>query len=691
MSSVYQTPKPNNILWDLDRRLKKLETNLARNLIIGASGVHIPGSLTVGGGPEAGEGGGGLPLNTGTPDVITGLTPTTGADATNVWINLAWTFPDTSVAKVAMFEVRWKRSGDSEYTYATTTASDNYRINGLESGVTYDLGVRSISTFNLVSDWVTDTQVAATDSTAPLQVTGLTVAVGVTNQMGSWNENSEADLAHYQVQVDNNSGFGSPTVDQIVTASLLTVDGLNNNTTYYWRVRGVDKSGNAGTWSTSANDDTILIPSAYIVELTADKIKAGTIGTEILTLSNSVNSKIESFDGTSLILRGDGSAEFTDIKITGLDGTTGFNIGGANGLHIDSTGNMWSGDAAFGDLNSDFKVTPAGVLSAVNATIEGTLATGSSGNYVSISGQSVSLYDGGVLSGQLTWGVGLFDTAMYLDGQGHGGITISDDINITASGVTPYPQINIFTQSGATIYGAAVPPNFKTAGSITIRSMDDLNLMAADDVYLQGENIYFEDPTGDMIASLSWASSAGLLTVTSDHATEGAELLLDHGNAWSNELHLDNWYDGSSTSYGRLLGGIGGATILAKWDLGTSWYSKDVSATTDERALYSSRAADGNIIGTLSSSIRVKEDVRPLTLDYAYEMLESIDPVHFSYKKAPGSPRIGFIAENVAEHMPFAAPRDDDDIPVGINDHYLTPVPWRVLQDVVRRMNEAGI
>ena len=58
--------------------------------------------------------------------------------------------------------------------------------------------------------------------------------------------------------------------------------------------------------------------------LNAARIGAGTIGVEIIKLSNSSNSRIESNDGTSLIIRGDGSAVFTNITATGqINATTG--------------------------------------------------------------------------------------------------------------------------------------------------------------------------------------------------------------------------------------------------------------------------------------------------------------------------------------------------------------------------------
>ena len=66
------------------------------------------------------------------------------------------------------------------------------------------------------------------------------------------------------------------------------------------------------------------VSEAQIGSLSATRITAGTIGVEVIKLSDSANSRIESFDGTSLIIRGDGSFVGTSVTITGaVNATTG--------------------------------------------------------------------------------------------------------------------------------------------------------------------------------------------------------------------------------------------------------------------------------------------------------------------------------------------------------------------------------
>jgi hypothetical protein len=71
-----------------------------------------------------------------------------------------------------------------------------------------------------------------------------------------------------------------------------------------------------------------------------------------------------------------------------------------------------------------------------------------------------------------------------------------------------------------------------------------------------------------------------------------------------------------------------------------------------------------NKIGTLSSSRRYKEEIRPM--DKASEALFALKPVSFRYKKEVDAERslsFGLIAEDVAEVSPELITRDEKDNP----------------------------
>ncbi len=66
---------------------------------------------------------------------------------------------------------------------------------------------------------------------------------------------------HYQIQVDDDSTFGSPNIDEeVLTNSYSVPTGLSPNTQYYWRVRAVNTLNENGDWSTVFSFRTALTP-----------------------------------------------------------------------------------------------------------------------------------------------------------------------------------------------------------------------------------------------------------------------------------------------------------------------------------------------------------------------------------------------------------------------------------------------
>ena len=123
--------------------------------------------------------------------------------------------------------------------------------------------------------------------------------------------------------------------------------------TYYGRVRSFDNSGNKGSWTSLIGSVATLIDSAEITELTASKIKAGTITSSVIALDG-VNSVIKSSGYQAGVsgwaIKGDGNAEFGAASIRG-------------GLKAESvfinTNNRWRRNAGDTAANSEFKVGSA--------------------------------------------------------------------------------------------------------------------------------------------------------------------------------------------------------------------------------------------------------------------------------------------------------------------------------------------
>lgn len=98
-----------------------------------------------------------------------------------------------------------------------------------------------------------------TDTTIPADPTGLAASAVEFDVINlTWDANGESDLSHYIVQRADDAAFtvnlvtlGLPTTNGTLLAPFVS-SGLSEQTTYYYRVRAVDNSGNQSAgWSTS--------------------------------------------------------------------------------------------------------------------------------------------------------------------------------------------------------------------------------------------------------------------------------------------------------------------------------------------------------------------------------------------------------------------------------------------------------
>ncbi len=171
------------------------------------------------------------------------------------------------------------------------------------------------------------------------------------------------------------SGSSYTSVFTVVLAGVTVALNAVTPPIYYGRVRSFDNSGNRGPWTSLIGSVATLIDSAEITELTATKIKAGTITSSIIALDG-VNSIIKSSgyvagaNGSGWAIKGDGNAEFSAASIRGE----------INAKSVTTTGLTISSDGTVATTSGKFGVTAGGVLSATGATISGAI-TATSGSF----------------------------------------------------------------------------------------------------------------------------------------------------------------------------------------------------------------------------------------------------------------------------------------------------------------------
>ena len=254
------------------------------------------------------------------------------------------------------------------------------------------------------------------------------------------------------------SGSSYTSVFTVVLAGVTVSLTATTPPIYYGRVRSFDNSGNKGPWTSLIGSVATLIDSAEITELTATKIKAGTITSSIIALDGA-NSIIKSANYAAgsggWAIKGDGTAEFGSASIRGglkaesvfinadnrwrrnagdTAANSEFKVGSADKyLYYDGnatltfTGNLSAAGGTFSGALSAATGTFSGALSAATGTFSGNIsaAGGTIGGWsiapTYLSAGSTVLYN----NGAVTIGNFVLDTAGNLDaGQGEFNATI---------------------------------------------------------------------------------------------------------------------------------------------------------------------------------------------------------------------------------------------------------------------------
>lgn len=191
------------------------------------------------------------------PTVTLG-TPTSGStvnrDGTVVpFIEFSWSASDPS--RVGHYLVEWSNDAGVNYT-SVTTDSTSYRLSPAESGTSYLYRVTPYNYLGVSGSTVTSGVSTPTvnDGTTPNAPSIVSISGGYRTATVDWDEPTQntdgsdlTDLRYYRVYRGTSS---NPTTEIGVTySSIFTDGGLADNTTYYYRIKAVDTSGNESAYS----------------------------------------------------------------------------------------------------------------------------------------------------------------------------------------------------------------------------------------------------------------------------------------------------------------------------------------------------------------------------------------------------------------------------------------------------------
>ena len=159
--------------------------------------------------------------------------------------------PSDNGAEITAYIWRFRQTGTPNWSSTITRSIPALTRTGLTNGRTYEAQVRARNSVGTQSSWSPSGQ--ATPQAAVPDRMFVYLSNTETGVMAEWGE-PEANgspILDYTVQIDDNSGFASPTSATITSLSRLFT-GLSEGTTYYVRARARNAAGN-GQWSATAS------------------------------------------------------------------------------------------------------------------------------------------------------------------------------------------------------------------------------------------------------------------------------------------------------------------------------------------------------------------------------------------------------------------------------------------------------
>lgn len=228
-------------------------------------------------------------VDTTPPAAPTGVTVASSLDSSDpsggrAYIDVSWTgVADTDLQ---YYSIRYSTATSWEYINVPEGVVTG-RINGLRPNTAYNVAVAAVDFQGNSSAYTnagTYPITTALDTTAPAAPTGVTMGAGVTTVTIFWNENSENDVKNgvgtYEVQLDTANTFSTgDLITKQVGGTITSFSNLTSNTPYYARVRAIDASANAGSYSSIVTATPRYVANSDIQAgtINGDRITAATI------------------------------------------------------------------------------------------------------------------------------------------------------------------------------------------------------------------------------------------------------------------------------------------------------------------------------------------------------------------------------------------------------------------------------
>jgi hypothetical protein len=240
-----------------------------------------------------------------------------GSTVTNLLVE--WVAPNSSF--VSQYEVQWRRASDFidyglisantddnsdwgsiataaayEFDYGSVegvpaaadpdfnsilTSNVQYTIPNVYPNTQYTIRVRAINSIGVRSTFASTTDTPTDDTTPPGDISNLIATAGFKQIALSWINPSAPDLDFIEVYRNNTNNLSGATRIAVTKASSYIDSGLGINVTWYYWLRPLDRTGNAGNYTSSVNATTLFIDTPDFSEAVNNLFtEAGAYGIE---------------------------------------------------------------------------------------------------------------------------------------------------------------------------------------------------------------------------------------------------------------------------------------------------------------------------------------------------------------------------------------------------------------------------
>ena len=197
-----------------------------------------------------------VPLN-----LLANSTSSVNDDGTTI-SQIAFSWSVANVNLVDHYEFEWKLSTDTNYNSFNMLES-RFVLSPAISNKLYNYRARSVNPLGVPSIWVYGSTTVSTvdDQTIPSVPTGVSVAGGYKAAKVSWiapttNTDASAIKDLFQYAVYRGTSANPTTLIGFVSGTTFSDDGLLNETTYYYRVKAFDFTGNPSGFSSNGSGTT---------------------------------------------------------------------------------------------------------------------------------------------------------------------------------------------------------------------------------------------------------------------------------------------------------------------------------------------------------------------------------------------------------------------------------------------------